>query len=1035
MKKVLLVVVLLCVITALIFVPQIVSAAQYTQYIKSGISAFPADYQEKLKALSQKYPNWNFQAYYTGIDWNELIEKERGNEDINDPNTIHRNRVNVNSDLSWKHCDFEANGYACASDAIVAYYLDPRNFLNEQNIFQFVESSYNEKQQTVETIQKTVEGTFLDTTITCKDFNGNDVTMSYAEMIVEAAKQSNVSAFYIKSKIVQEVGVNGSGSVSGTYPGYEGYYNFYNYGAHDTGDPIANGLAYAKDQGWDSQYKAIIGGAKLIATDYINAGQNTAYFNKWDVVGTKILKDGESQVVNEENLFWHQYMTNIQDPTNQSYSNYELYKDILNNQITFIIPVYNNMPESNPQPHDIKLESISLYTTELNLQVGEEATTKTGWIGAAYTPSNATDKVLYWSSSNENVAKVSEGTVTAVGEGTATITARSRDGNKTATCTVTVTKIDKALQSIKMNQESIELDVGDEGWVGVTYNPSDASDKVLYWTSNNTNIATVSEGTIKAIGRGTATLTATSRDGSKTATCKVTVNDPNFIELQSITMNSTMKLKVGETGWLGVTYNPSNASDKVLYWTSSNENVAKVSEGTVTAVGEGTATITATSRDGNKTAECKLTVNSKDFVDLESITMDSTMKLKPGETGWLGVTYNPSNATDKVLYWTSSDEKVAKVSEGTVTAVGEGTATLTATSRDGGKTATCIVTVDNGIVELESISLKTTSLTMKPGESTTIYVTYNPSNVTDKVLYWKSSNENVARVSEGNVTAVGAGTATITATSRDGGKTATCTVTVGDGTISLQSLSLKTTSLTMKPGESTTIYAVYNPSNVTDKVLYWSSSNTNVARVSEGNVTAIGNGTATITATSRDGGKTATCTVTVGNGTVSLQKLTLNSSMEILTKGSSKTIYATYNPSNVTDKVLYWSSSNTNVARVSEGNVTAVGNGITTITATSRDGGKTASCQIIVVDKNTEMKSISLKTTNLTMNRGESAVIYATYNPSNVTDKVIYWVSSNTNVARVSEGTVTAVGKGTATITAITKDGGKVATCEITVSN
>ena len=1035
MKKVLLVVVLLCVITALIFVPQIVSAAQYTQYIKSGISAFPADYQEKLKALSQKYPNWNFQAYYTGIDWNELIEKERGNEDINDPNTIHRNRVNANSDLSWKHCDFEANGYACASDAIVAYYLDPRNFLNEQNIFQFVESSYNEKQQTVETIQKTVEGTFLDTTITCKDFNGNDVTMSYAQMIVEAAKQSNVSAFYIKSKIVQEVGVNGSGSVSGTYPGYEGYYNFYNYGAHDTGDPIANGLAYAKDQGWDSQYKAIIGGANLIGKQYIEAGQNTAYFNKWDVVGTKILKDGESQVVNEEDLFWHQYMTNIQDPTNQSYSNYELYKDILNNEITFIIPVYNNMPESNPQPHDIKLESISLYTTELNLQVGEQATTKTGWIGAAYNPSNVTDKVLYWTSSNEKVAKVSEGNVTAVGEGTAILTATSRDGGKTATCKVTVTKIDKALQSIKMNQESIELDIGEKGWLGVTYNPSDASDKVLYWTSSDTSVATVSEGMVTAVGKGTATLTATSRDGSKTATCKVIVNDPNFIELQSITMNSNIKLKVGETGWLGVTYNPSNASDKVLYWTSSNEKVAKVSEGTVTAVGKGTATITATSRDGNKTAECKLTVNSKDFVDLESITMDSTMKLKPGETGWLGVTYNPSNATDKVLYWESSNEKVAKVSEGTVTAVGKGTATLTATSRDGEKTATCTVTVDNGIVELESISLKTTSLTMKTGENTTIYVTYNPSNVTDKVLYWKSSNENVARVSEGNVTAVGAGTATVTATSRDGGKTATCKVTVGDGTVSLQSLSLKTTSLTMKPGESTTIYAVYNPSNVTDKVLYWSSSNTNVARVSEGNVTAIGNGTATITATSRDGGKTATCTITVGNGTVSLQKLTLNSSVEILTKGSSKIIYATYNPSNVTDKVLYWSSSNTNVARVSEGMVTAVGNGITTITATSRDGGKTASCQIIVVDKNTEMKNISLKITNLTMNRGESAIIYATYNPSNVTDKVIYWVSSNTNVARVSEGTVTAVGKGTATITAITKDGGKVATCEITVSN
>ena len=946
MKKVLLVVVLLCVVTALIFMPYIVNAAQYAQYVKSGISAFPEDYQQKLKVLAEKYPNWNFQAYYTGINWDELIEKERGDE------SIHRNRVHVSSELSWKHCDFEDdNEYACASDAIVAYYLDPRNFLNEKNIFQFVESSYNEKQQTVEVIQKSVKDTFLDKTITCKDFNGNDITMSYAQMIVEAAKQSNISAFYIKSKIIQEVGVNGSDSVSGTYAGYEGYYNFFNYGAYDTGDPIANGLAYAKEQGWDSQYKAIIGGAKLIGKKYIEAGQNTAYFNKWDVVGTKILKDGQSQVVDEDDLFWHQYMTNVQDPTNQSYSNYDLYKDSLDNEITFIIPVYNDMPESNPQPHDIKLQSISLYTTELNLQVGEQATTKTGYIGAAYTPSNVTDKVLYWTSSNENVAKVSEGNVTAVGEGTATITATSRDGGKTATCKVTVTKIDKALQSIKMNQQNIELDVGEEGWVGVTYNPSDASDKVLTWKSSNEKVATVSEGTIKAVGRGTATLTATSRDGGKTATCKVTVNDPDFIGLESITMNSTMKLKVGETGWLGVTY-------------------------------------------------------------------------------------HPSNATDKVLYWKSSNEKVATVSEGTVKAIGEGTATLTATSRDGGKTATCKVTVDNGIVELESISLKTTNLTMKQGEKAVIYATYNPSNVTDKVLYWSSSNTKVATVSEGVVTAVGNGTATITAKSRDGGKTATCKVTVGNGTISLESLSLKTTNLTMNKGEKTTIYAVYNPSNVTDKVLYWSSSNTKVATVSEGVVTAVGNGTATITAKSRDGGKTATCKVTVGNGTtVKLEKLTLNSTMEILTKGSSKMIYATYNPSNVTDKVLYWKSSNTSVVKVSEGNVTAVGTGVATITATSRDGGKTASCQIIVVDKNTQMKGISLKTTEKTMKKGEKTVIYATYNPSNVTDKVIYWVSSNENVAKVSEGTVTAVGKGTATITAITKDGGKKATCKITVNN
>lgn len=247
------------------------SADTYYQYVKSGISAFPESYQERLKEISNKYPNWKFQAYYTGISWDELIEKERDDE-------VHRNRVTVNAPASWKHCDFVDDGWACASDAAVKYYIDPRNFLNETQIFQFVETSYNEKVQTLSAIQNSVKGTFLDNTITCRDFNNNVITMSYAEMIIDAAKRTNISAFYIKSKIIQEVSSSGSGSVTGTYPGYEGYYNFYNYGAYDDGDDIANGLSYAKDKGWDSQYKAIVGGAELIGKYYINSRTKYSIF-------------------------------------------------------------------------------------------------------------------------------------------------------------------------------------------------------------------------------------------------------------------------------------------------------------------------------------------------------------------------------------------------------------------------------------------------------------------------------------------------------------------------------------------------------------------------------------------------------------------------------------------------------------------------------------------------------------------------------------------------------------------------------------
>ena len=348
-KKVILLAITILIIFIFLSTNFVQAATTYKQSVKTGIDAFPASYQVKLRALANKYPNWVFQAYNTGISWNDLISKERDE-------SVHRNRVPYNSPASWKNsCDFTENGWSCASDDIVKYYIDPRNFLTETQIFQFVETSYNPDIQTLAAIKKSVSGTFLDKTITCKNFNNKNVTMSYSEIIIEAAKQSNISAFYIKSKIMQEVSSRsgtkwGSDSVTGTYKGYKGYYNFFNYGAYDEGDPIANGLQFAKQHGWDSPYKAIIDGAKLIGSKYIEQGQNTAYFNKWDVVGTKILKNGQTQTVSSAEMFSHQYMTNIMDPNSQAASTYNLYKNSLNSKITFIIPVYNNMPSSVPMP-------------------------------------------------------------------------------------------------------------------------------------------------------------------------------------------------------------------------------------------------------------------------------------------------------------------------------------------------------------------------------------------------------------------------------------------------------------------------------------------------------------------------------------------------------------------------------------------------------------------------------------------------------------------------------------------------------------
>lgn len=256
---------ILILITVISILPKKVQASEVKQEVKTGIEAFPESYQKYLKELKQLHPNWNFEAYYTGIDWNELIKNETGA-------TLHtRSVVPASYSDVWKCSQCEPyNGWACASNSAVKYFIDPRNFLDEIRIFQFEELSYNEGVHTLESVEKSVQGTFLKNSVTYYDEETKqNVTKTYSEIILEAAKQTNMSPFHIKSKIIQEVGTNGSGSVSGTYEGYEGLYNFFNYGAYDTGDPIANGLEFAREKGWTTPYKAIIGGAELIGSSYI----------------------------------------------------------------------------------------------------------------------------------------------------------------------------------------------------------------------------------------------------------------------------------------------------------------------------------------------------------------------------------------------------------------------------------------------------------------------------------------------------------------------------------------------------------------------------------------------------------------------------------------------------------------------------------------------------------------------------------------------------------------------------------------------
>ncbi len=259
------------------------------------------------------------------------------------------------------------------------------------------------------------------------------------------------------------------------------------------------------------------------------------------------------------------------------------------------------------------------------------------------------------------------------------------------------------------------------------------------------------------------------------------------------------------------------------------------------------------------------TTNGDSKVAVTAITLNkAAAKLAPEATLQLTATVAPENATNKTVAWSSSKESVATVSDaGLVTAVAEGEATITATSEDGAKTATCKITVEAVAAEVESISLNRTELDMIPGDEFTLVATVLPEAAENKSVTFRSSNSDIVKVGRltGEVEAVANGEATITVKSSENDEiTATCVVTV---TTPVESISLNKTELVLIPEAKETLVATINPTTASNKNITWSSSAEDVARVVNGEVTAVAAGEATITVTTEDGAKTATCAVEV----------------------------------------------------------------------------------------------------------------------------------------------------------------------------
>ncbi|WP_443662471.1 Ig-like domain-containing protein, partial [Clostridium sp.] len=329
---------------------------------------------------------------------------------------------------------------------------------------------------------------------------------------------------------------------------------------------------------------------------------------------------------------------------------------------------------------------------------------------------------------------------------------------------------------ISINKTTDTLFVGQTDTIRATFTPSNATNRAVKWTSSNNTIATVDIwGKVTTLKVGTVTITGITVEKGLKISCKVIVNP---ISVVSVSINKTTDtLFVGQTDTIRATFTPSNATNRAVKWTSSNNTIATVDIwGKVTPLKVGIVTITGITVDKGLKISCKVTIKP---IAVVSVSINKTTDdLVLGQTDTIRATFTPSNATNRGVKWTSSDNTIATVDIwGKVTPLKLGTVTITGITADKGLKISCKVIVNP--ISVVSVSINKTTDALSVWETDTIKATFTPANATNRGVKWTSSNNTIATVDIwGKVTSLKAGTTTITGITVDGSKTIKCILTV-----------------------------------------------------------------------------------------------------------------------------------------------------------------------------------------------------------------------------------------------------------------
>ncbi len=609
-----------------------------------GIDNFPESYKPYLKKLAEKYPNWKFVALYTGLDWNYVIDQEN----IFGKNLVPKNYIdrwknttpgqyNVEVDAGWVDCSRQA----------VEYCMDPRNFLNETRLFQFEGLSYDTHTNQVDGVEKILYGTeFYQKQVSYLTSTGSIVSMqeTYGDLILRGGQVSLVSPYHLASRIKQEVGPFLSHkSISGDVEGFEGLYNFYNIGATSSSEPmgaIKNGLQYAKDgKGvnqetknrylipWNTKERAITGGGIFIGSSYINVGQNTIYLQKFDVNDER-----------GDNLFWHQYMTNVLAPYSESKSIFQGYQKtgILNTPMTFIIPVYENMPEIPTQSPSIDPNDYEEDKTKVYCNNSGKVNIRTG-------PSTSYE-ILTTVTYQDKMTRIQKGK--QIGDRWDKVILE--DGMIGYIFQTYVSEMPEVqIEEIKLTIENTTLLKGETKELQVTILPEEAKDHKVSYISSHPEIATVDEkGRITALRSGITTITVKSRENEVQSKIEIQV----YSKVTGITMNQTdTYMQVGDTLKIQASIEPEDADNQQVQYTSSKSEIASIENtGRITAHREGQTIIRVASHENPQIyKECVITVVRK--MEDSEIHFENPLKVNHFEVTGIEENSTVRDIKDKIV--------------------------------------------------------------------------------------------------------------------------------------------------------------------------------------------------------------------------------------------------------------------------------------------------------------------------------------------------------------------------------------------------